>query len=255
MKILLTNDDGIQAKGINALIDALKEDNEVYVVAPNEQRSGFSHSASYFCKDIECIEYQIDGCIKAYGTSGSPADCVYVALNGLLDDDIDLVISGVNHGMNMASDCIYSGTVGSASEGYILGKPSIAVSLCSYTSDDYNASARVIKDLIPLLMNQENKNSYTLNVNIPPIAYEDIKGYKVTELAGVRGYRRKMKKMNQGDVVVMHSDNGKIYDDLLLNENGDIKAVHDGYVSLTPLYIDLTYNEMLESVRSMIESK
>ena len=94
-----------------------------------------------------------------------------------------------------------------------------------------------------------------MNENIPPIAYDEIKGYKVTELAGIRGYCRKMKKINQGDVVVMHSDNDQIHDDLLLNENGDIKAVHDGYVSLTPLYIDLTYNEMLESVRSMIETK
>ncbi len=243
MKLLLTNDDGINKEGIHALIQGLSNEHEIYVVAPDSQRSGYSHAVTYFYKDIRCKKVEIDGCMEAYATSGTPADCVYVALNGLLDVEIDLVISGVNHGMNLASDVMYSGTVGAAVEGTVLGKPSIAISLCSYTSTDFDACVEVLKLLIPTYMEDVKKELYPLNVNVPSIPYSEIKGFKVCKLAGIRSYARTMHKEYDGHEIVMHSENEAMVDAIEEDVAGDFYAIKHGYVSLTPLQLDQTHFE------------
>ncbi|MBR2067056.1 MAG: 5'/3'-nucleotidase SurE, partial [Solobacterium sp.] len=199
MKILLTNDDGIQAKGIRTLAKVLSSEHEIYIVAPEGERSANSHAITYYRINHEAIREEVDGAKEAWAIVGAtPADCTYYALHTILKDrEPDLVISGINHGENFSSDCKYSGTVSAAMEGLIAGYPSIATSLCSYTSREFEVAAEVIRDLIPYYMQDELRHEYTLNVNIPSCAKEEIKGFKVTHFDSQRIYEKNIDLMHK----------------------------------------------------------
>lgn len=251
MRILLANDDGIDSQGIAALINELKDDHEIYVAAPHRQRSGYSHSVTYFARNRKAWRRTIDGVKEAWAIDATPADCVYYGCFAFMDTFPDLVITGINHGENMSTDCIYSGTVGSASEGMICGVPSMAVSLCSYTSEDFAAAAKVAKNIIPFYMNDLHRNEYFLNVNVPNIPYEDIKGYKVTQTEGRRRYEKPVEVVPQEDdsYILICNEVPMTTDQMNNTLDGDVTAVKNGYVSITPLDNDNTHHSQLENMK------
>ena len=251
MNILLTNDDGIDAEGIRALVDALKEEHNVYVVAPDTQKSAASHHITYFHSEHRAIKREIDGAKEAWAIeNGTPADSAYYALNGLINDKIDLVISGINHGENLSADCMYSGTVAAALEGYMVGIPSIATSLCSYTSKDFSVATEIIKEFIPHFMNDINNKNYCMNMNIPDLKKEEIKGYKVCGFGGNQLYENIVykKDLDNGDVLFYPNVSKGNKAVVSQKSDSDTLAISEGYISLTPLCLDFVHDEMLEEI-------
>ncbi|WP_373601375.1 5'/3'-nucleotidase SurE [Paraclostridium bifermentans] len=249
MNILITNDDGIQADGIIELANSIKTIANVYVVAPDTQRSATGHAITIH-DPIMIKEENIGEGINAYSISGTPADCVKVGIEAIFKDiDIDLVLSGINNGPNLGTDVIYSGTVSAAIEGLIQKKPSIAVSYDSYkiSKDKYKEAATYVVNLIKNISNDMDIfNDCILNVNIPDI---EIKGTKITKL-GIRQY--------ENDVEERQSPYGKRYvwiggkvKELEQDKDSDIYATENGYISVTPVNIDMTNFKKIEVLNSI----
>jgi 5'-nucleotidase len=191
MKILVSNDDGYLATGINALIDALEPIADVTVVAPDRNRSAASNSLT-LARPLRVSEYAQ----KRYKVDGTPSDCVHLAVTGLLDEEPDLVVSGINHGANLGDDTIYSGTVAAAMEGRFLGLPTIAVSLVGKTLvgaqlTHFETAARVAVELVQKIERAGLPPDTVLNVNVPDLPYEDLQGIRATRL----GFRHKSEKI------------------------------------------------------------
>src|SRR5512135_2987193 len=177
MRILLSNDDGYFAPGLAALAQALAPLADVTVVAPERDRSGASNSLTL---DRPLMLRQAPS--GFYYVNGTPTDCVHLAVTGMLDHLPDMVISGINHGANMGDDTIYSGTVAAATEGYLLGIPSIAVSLASHNARHFDTAARVVVDLVQRIQVQPPAEPMLLNVNVPDRAWDEVEGLRVTRL-------------------------------------------------------------------------
>lgn len=177
MRILVSNDDGYFAPGIAALAQALAEVAEVTVVAPERDRSGASNSLTL--DRPLTLRRAANG---FYYVNGTPSDCVHLAVTGMLDELPDMVISGINHGANMGDDTVYSGTVAAATEGYLLGVPSFAVSLVSRDASDFSAAAKVAIDLVDRFVRSPFREPVLLNVNVPDIPYDDLGRPRVTRL-------------------------------------------------------------------------
>jgi 5'-nucleotidase len=238
--ILITNDDGIQAEGIRTLRAALEPLGRIVVSAPDREQSATSHSLTLHrplrIRKISEREMSVDG---------TPTDSVLLAVHGFLKERPQLVVSGINHGPNMGNDVLYSGTVAGASEGTFLGIPSVAISLATWGPADFGPAARVARNLARGLLRRGLPPRTCLNVNVPAIPWEEIKGVKITRL-GKRVYR---------DVIVEKTDpRGKLYywiggEDPTWehDETSDFTAVERGYVSVTPLSFELTdYKEIVE---------
>ncbi len=246
MRILISNDDGIRAEGLKYLADRLKGKHEVYICAPDRQRSGCSHAVTYFLKDLTAVREDYPGVKAAWSLNGMPADCVYCAVNGLMDDMPDLVISGINEGPNYSTDCVYSGTVGAASEGIVLGIPSIAVSLAG-TSAGYEYSAKITEQLMEKYMEDPGAGTYVLNINIPDAREEDIKGIRVTRFDRMRSYARRLDVTEKDGLITLHCPIISVpVDTDDSHEDGDVRAVEEGYVSVTPLDTDLVMHSQIE---------
>ena len=246
MKILLTNDDGIEAPGILTLADKLKENHEVYICAPIEQRSGYSHAVTYFHTNAYGEEREIPGIQKAWAVNGTPADCAYLGIYAMMDEKPDLLISGINQGQNMSADIMYSGTIGAACEGIVAGVPSMAVSYCSYTDTDFSAAAEIAEKVIPLYMSVKKKD-FVLSVNVPELPLSEIKGYKLTYPQSPRNFERKLIIRNEekGFHILMGEDLPPEHIEPI--ENTDTYEVSRGYVSLTPVGLDYSHkDEQLE---------
>jgi len=233
LDILASNDDGIHAEGLRTLVAALKPLGEVTVIAPDREQSATSHSLTLH-RPLR-VRSTADGILSVDGT---PTDCVLLGVHGFLKRPPALVVSGINHGPNMGNDVLYSGTVAAASEGAFLGIPSIAFSLASWDSREYSAAGRVAHDLVKRLLDRGIPRGMCLNVNIPPLPFEKIRGTKVARL-GKRVFR---------DVIVEKKDpRGKTYywiggenPTWEPDEASDFHAVSEGYVSVTPLTFELT---------------
>ena len=246
MHFLVSNDDGISARGIRVLSQWLKRLGDVTIVAPDQNRSGASNSltlnAPVRIKEIEEQTFRV---------SGTPTDCVHIALTGLLDRDPDMVVSGINAGANMGDDTIYSGTVAAATEGFLLGIPSIAVSLVSKEFAHYETAARVATDLVQRFARQKHSLPWLLNVNVPDIPYEQLQGTVVTRLGKRHKAEPVVKASNpHGETVYWVGAAGKAQD---AGEGTDFFALAHQRVSLTPLQIDLTQYNQLDAVRGWIE--
>lgn len=254
MKILLTNDDGIEATGIQTLAKRLCEKHDIYIVAPDTQRSGASHGASYFSSSLIATEYTFPKVKRAYALSGTPADCVYVGTNFLLEEKMDLVISGINHGWNVSRDCFYSGTVGAAREAIFLGIPAIAISLNSRKEDGFPLASKVCEKLIPIYMKDKNKLNYIFNVNVPYVEEKDLKGMKIIGLEPNWKYINDCKKTKiEENKFKINVTGMKMHGNILTDEIvGDASACYNGYVSLTPLSINMqagsSYIDELEAL-------
>ena len=248
MRILLSNDDGYLAPGLRALADALRPLAEVDVVAPDRDRSGASNSLTL---ELPIRAWEAEhGYIRVEGT---PTDCVHLAITGLLEREPDMVIAGINSGPNMGDDVIYSGTVAAATEGRFLGYPAIAISMCVHQPQYYASGARVAAELVERLC-QENPfgEQVILNVNVPDVPWRDIKGFRATRL----GYRHKAEpvvcdKDPRGRPIYWVGAAGPEAD---AGEGTDFHAVRNGYVSITPIQVDLTRHAAVSSVTEWLAS-
>jgi len=245
--VLLSNDDGIDAYGINLVADILSErdDMRVTVVAPTEQQSASSHSLTLRVP-LRVVEYG-DG---RYGVTGTPTDCVLVAVEHILKDDRpDLVISGVNHGANMGEDVTYSGTVAAALEGAIIGLPSYALSCTSWQPRDWGAVESFLREKLDDLLAVPLERHSLLNVNIPDIAADEVKGVRTVPL-GSRRYTDAITEQfdPRGRPYLWIGGNGPTWDQV---PNTDATLNKQGYVVVTPLKVDLTHHDLLERTRSL----
>ncbi|WP_324780626.1 5'/3'-nucleotidase SurE [Thiobacillus sedimenti] len=246
MRILLSNDDGYFAPGLAALQAALAPLADVTVVAPERDRSGASNSLTL---DRPLMLRQAPG--GFYYVNGTPTDCVHLAVTGMLDHLPDMVISGINHGANMGDDTIYSGTVAAATEGYLLGIPSIAVSLASHNAKHFDTAGRVVADLVRRIQTAPPAEPMLLNVNVPDRAWDDVEGLAVTRLGKRHKAESVVKTTNpRGQTVYWVGAAGAAQD---AGEGTDFHAVADGFVSITPLQMDLTRFSQMDSVSKWLK--
>ena len=245
MRILLSNDDGYFAPGLAALAEALSKLAEIVVVAPERDRSGASNSLTLDRPLI--VRRSHNGFLYVNGT---PTDCVHLAVTGLLDAAPDMVISGINHGANMGDDTIYSGTVAAATEGFLLGIPSIAVSLASKSAGHYATAARVACELFERFRDHPVASTLLLNVNVPDVPYEELDGNEVTRLGRRHKAESVVKSANpRGETVYWIGAAGGAQD---AGAGTDFHAVSHRKVSITPLQIDLTQYNSLDRVRNWL---
>lgn len=241
MKILVSNDDGYLAPGIIALAEALKPIAEVVVVAPDSNRSGSSNSLTL---DRPLSVYRADN--GFYFVNGTPSDCVHIALTGGLSFRPDLVVSGINQGQNMGDDTLYSGTVAAATEGYLFGVPAIAFSQVEKGWDHLDAAARIAREIVEREFDMLQK-PYLLNVNIPNLPYGEIKGICAARLGKRHESESVIKAQDpHGREIFWIGPAGKARD---AGAGTDFHAVANGFVSVTPLQIDLTHAAQLEMLR------
>ncbi|MEM7027584.1 MAG: 5'/3'-nucleotidase SurE [Pseudomonadota bacterium] len=243
MHFLVSNDDGHQAPGIHALAQALAVLGKVTVVAPDRDRSGASNSLTL---DAPLRVKQDER--NYYYVNGTPTDCVHLAITGLMGQEPDMVISGINAGGNLGDDVLYSGTVAAAMEGRFLGCPAIAFSQTGDHPSDYSQSVEIAIDIIKLMLQQEVAKDSLLNINLPE--QYPVKGFRVTRL----GNRHKSEPAQEaldpkGRKVYWVGPVGAEQD---AGEGTDFHAIRNGYVSITPLQVDLTRHQMLEGLDKII---
>ncbi len=246
LEILVSNDDGIDAPGIHALVGSLKRIGRVTVVAPDKQQSAVGHAIT-MNYPLRVKEYRKDGEVFGFAVEGTPADAVKLAVRALLPKRPDVLVSGINHGSNTAISIIYSGTVSAATEGTILGIPSIAISLTTYGPPDFRYAAKFARRLVSLVAEKGLPMGTLLNVNVPPIPEKDIRGVLVT----------KQGRATWADTFDARRDPAnKEYYWLTgyLEENDDETdadqwAVTHRYVSVTPIQYDLTDYRMMETMK------
>ncbi len=238
MRILLSNDDGYFAPGLAALADAMRAVGDVTVVAPERDRSGASNSLT-LDRPLR-VRRSHTGFLYVDGT---PTDCVHLAVTGLLDHLPDIVVSGVNDGANMGDDTIYSGTVAAATEGFLLGLPSIAVSMVSRSNGHFATAARVAAELVERVMRQPPAAPMLLNVNVPDLPWDALSGMHVTRLGKRHKAQPAIPTQNpRGETVYWVGAAGGAQD---AGEGTDFHTVERGAVSVTPLQMDLTYFDQL----------
>ncbi len=242
MRYLLSNDDGYQAIGLTMLAEVLKELGEVIVVAPERNRSGASNSLTL---DAPLYVHTADNgfiCVN-----GTPADCVHLAITGLLEEEPDMVISGINAGANLGDDVLYSGTVAAAMEARFLGCPAIAVSLASKGDPvHFDTAVRVILEIIKSLPNQNFETELLLNVNVPDIPYKEIGIFEVTRLGNRHKPEPAVKSKDpRGQTIFWVGSVGSEQD---AGPGTDFHAINNNNVSVTPLQADLTKYSVIEDV-------
>ncbi|MDR2624721.1 MAG: 5'/3'-nucleotidase SurE [Zoogloeaceae bacterium] len=245
MRILLCNDDGYFAPGIACLAESLQGLGEIIVVAPERDRSGASNSLTL---DRPLSLHQAHN--GFYFVNGTPTDCVHLAVTGMLAQLPDMVISGINHGANMGDDTLYSGTVAAATEGYLLGIPSLAVSVASKEAKHFSTAGKIARQLAERFIRAPIPEPVLLNVNVPDIPYAQLAGLAVTRLGKrhkaepvIRVTSPRDENMYWVGAAGMAQDAG---------EGTDFHAVATNFVSITPLQIDLTHQQQLARIRAWL---
>ncbi|MDP2433887.1 MAG: 5'/3'-nucleotidase SurE [Pseudomonadota bacterium] len=239
MRILLSNDDGYFAPGLAVLAATLtRHGHEITVVAPERDRSGASNSLTL---DRPLMVRQTPG--GFHYVNGTPTDCVHLAVTGLLPRLPDMVISGINHGANMGDDTVYSGTVAAATEGFLLGIPSVAVSLANVQEENFQTAADTIAGLVARFAEQPFPEHVLLNVNVPDVSADRITGYEVTRLGRRHKAQDTVKTINPRNQTMYWVGAAGAAQDA--GPGTDFHALAHGRVSLTPLQLDLTrYTQM-----------
>lgn len=241
MRILISNDDGYLAPGLTALANALGQFADVVVVAPDSNRSGASNSLT-LDRPLR-VQRASNG---FYVVNGTPSDCVHVALTGLLETRPDLVVAGINQGQNMGDDTLYSGTVAAATEGYLFGISAIAFSQVEYGWTELDGAARIAAEIVQKRFIGLSA-PYLLNVNIPNLPYQDIKGVRATHL-GRRHYAEPVVRDvdPRGNEIFWIGQIGAVKEE---GDGTDFHATARGYVSISPLQVDLTHKNQLAVLR------
>ena len=247
MKILVSNDDGIDSVGIYSLVEALKEIAEVTVIAPHKEQSAVGHAIT-MQTPLRVFEYQKNGKFFGYAVDGTPADCVKIGIRNLMPAPPDLVVSGINHGSNTAINIIYSGTVSAAREAAIMDVPSIAISVTSHAVMDFSFAAEVAKQLALEVVEKGMPKGTMLNVNVPNLPKDKIAGILLT----------KQGKSKWDDIYEKRIDpygrnyywlTGNLFEldhDLVFDQ----AAIKKDYVSVTPIHFDLTDLETYEEMKN-----
>jgi 5'-nucleotidase len=247
LKILVTNDDGIEAPGIQVLAEALKEIGEVTIVAPLKEQSGVGHGITMQIP-LRVIRYNKNGEFFGYAVNGTPADCVKIGVRNILKDLPDIVVSGINHGSNTAINIIYSGTVSAAREASIMDIPSIAISLTSHTGTDFRYAGKVARKLVGKMIGQDLPTGTLLNVNVPDIPEDQIKGICLTSQGKSKwddNYEQRVDPNGRdyywltGSLTVLDTE-----------INSDQAAITNNYVSISPIHFDLTDYAAYEKMKN-----
>lgn len=246
LKILITNDDGIYAEGIYKLACALERIGDVFVVAPNRQRSATGHAITMHepirAEKIKFFDKDFD----AWSISGTPADCVKLGIQALMKEKPDIVFSGINNGPNLGTDVLYSGTVSAAMEGAILGYSAVAVSLAAFEHLHYDYASEFCGLLAEKIVQDPLPPDTLLNVNIPNCKKQDLKGVKATTL-GVRKYKNSFIERIDPRGQSYYWLGGEILDEKK-DEGTDIYSIQNNYVSITPIHFDLTKFDLIKEI-------
>ncbi|MGF1726918.1 5'/3'-nucleotidase SurE [Photobacterium nomapromontoriensis] len=243
MRILISNDDGIFAEGINTLATVLSELGDVIVIAPDRNRSGASNSLTL--DNPLRIRHEGEQRISVEGT---PTDCVHFALNEWLDERPDVVVAGINHGANLGDDVLYSGTVAAATEGHFLGVPAIAVSLVGQTH--FDTAAEIVKQVLLKVVLQPLPNNKILNINVPDLPLTQLGEWQVTRLGARHRAENMIKSVDpRGKELYWLGPPGACQD---AGPGTDFYAIEQGCVSITPLQVDLTAHDALGEIRDWI---
>ena len=243
--ILITNDDGYNAKGLLSLVESVAEIGEVVIVAPDRPQSGKGHSITVN-EPIRCYETELFDEIKAYCCTGTPVDCIKMGLFILNNRVPDLILSGVNHGSNVSTNVLYSGTMAAAVEGALEGIPSIGFSLTTYSSDaNFNASKKIVKAITKQVLNNSLKRGVCLNVNIPDVKFELIKGIKVCRQGRAfwdDTFDKRTDPLGKDYYWLTGSFSSKEQ-----SSDTDIHYLKENYVTVVPTQFDMTcYNSVEE---------
>jgi 5'-nucleotidase len=245
LKILVTNDDGIRSEGIIVLAKALREIGDVFVIAPDRERSAIAHSVTLHRPlRIEKVKKNY------YAVDGTPADCVHFGVNGILPGQPHLIISGINKGGNLGDDITYSGTVSAALEGTLLGIPSFAVSLVSRSHFKFGTAARFAVKVARHVARKGLPKDTFLNINVPNLDEKDVKSYRITRQGRwVHNFKsnRIVEKMDPRGRKYYWIGEGPLISDQ--RGNTDIEAVSNSYISITPLHIDLTHYPSIQELK------
>ena len=244
--ILLTNDDGIYAQGILAAWQELRKIGEVEVVAPDAERSAVGHAITLLLplRTKEVVRRNVR---FGYAVNGMPADCVKIAVRAILPRPPDLVVSGINLGSNTGTNVIYSGTVSAATEARILGIPSIAISLSTFTHPDFTYAARFTRKLALAVLARGLPDKTLLNVNVPNLREDKIKGVAITRQGDSRVEERFEKRTDPRNQTYYWLDGTfKLQE---MDDQADAKVVSDGYVSITPIRYDLTAYTAIDTLK------
>lgn len=246
IKILVSNDDGIDAPGIYALANELKKIGNIIVAAPDKQQSAVGHAIT-MNYPLRAQKFYKHGKYFGYAIDGTPADAVKLAVSSLLKEKPDLIVSGINHGANTAISIIYSGTVSAATEGTILGIPSMAVSLTTYGKPDFKYAAKVARKIASIVLKKGLPSGTLLNVNVPPIPEKEIKGIKITRQSSAKWHDwfESRRDPNNKEYFWL---TGRLVDKEKQSDT-DLYAVENKYVSVTPIHYDLTDYKMLDQMR------
>ena len=248
MKILLSNDDGVFAEGLACLHQELIKQHEVTVIAPDRNCSGASNALSLH-QPLR-LQQMKSG---FYSVNGTPSDCVHLGINKFLQEDPQLVISGINHGPNLGDDVIYSGTVAAATEGRYMGLPAIAVSLTSKKGQNFQTAARIVSEIVEHLDEHPIAADQILNINVPDIPYDEIRGIEVTR----QGRRHRAESMVKdtdpfGREVFWYGPVGTEQD---AGPGTDFHAIANGYCSVTPLSVDMTAYQSMDEMQQWLKKK
>jgi len=246
LKILVSNDDGIDAPGLYTLVQELKKIGTVTVVAPDKQQSAVGHAIT-MSYPLRMEEFRKDGKLFGYAVQGTPADCVKLAVRAILKQKPDLVVSGINHGSNTAISIIYSGTVSAATEGTILGIPSIAASITTYGKADFRYAAKFVKKLALLISKKGLPERTLLNVNIPPLKEEEIRGVLVTRQGRSIWNDTFDTRRDPGNKEYFWLTGG--LDEADTDLEFDQAAVRQNYISVSPIQYDLTDYAMMDVLK------
>jgi 5'-nucleotidase len=245
VKILISNDDGVHAPGLAALAHALGKMADITVVAPDRNRSGVSNSLT-----LENPLRVVTASNGFYSVTGTPTDCVHLAVTGLLKEMPDIVVSGINEGSNLSDDVLYSGTVAAATEGRFLGLPSVAISLAGPRCVYYDTAAQIAKLVVERIRETPLTTNTILNVNVPDMPFAELKGIQVTRL-GTRHVAEPTVKSTdpRGRKIYWVGLPGPEQD---AGPGTDFYAVNSGYVSVTPLQLDLTHYKMMDELSNWV---
>jgi 5'-nucleotidase len=246
-KILLTNDDGINAPGLAALYKEMQEIGEVFVVAPDSEKSAVGHAIT-LADPLRVWNFEKNGEFFGYAVNGTPADCVKIAYWALLEQAPDLIVSGINLGSNTGINVIYSGTVSAATEGTILGIPSFAISLTTFKNPDFTYAAKFARKLAEMILAKGLPKGPLLNVNVPPVQEDEIKGVAVTR-QGKANYLEKFdKRVDPQNRVYYWLTGTKV--ELEADSEVDDRAILENKVSITPVHYDLTKYDFIDELKS-----
>jgi 5'-nucleotidase len=253
VKILLTNDDGINAQGLAALRRAVADLGEVAVVAPDMERSGVAHSIT-LAQPLRIRKVYHGDEFFGHGINGAPADCVKLACREILPSLPDLLLSGINLGANVAINVLYSGTVAAAIEGAMLGVPSIAFSLGETEKPDFDEAARLAREVLEHILSEGVPPHTLLNVNIPGLPRSALKGMRVTHQSRTSYHVLYEKRVDPWGRAYFWIT-GQMTREFEQEPDSDLRALFDGYISITPLHYDLTHYEAVPALRARLAAE